>query len=82
VCYYAPKSGEEKASQVGNAAAEFQEARTELAHIDTKLEAVFSTYRDVLSTMDRTRGSIQLPQVVDGKLSLDYVSQRADLSNS
>ena len=75
-------SGEEKATQLGQAVAGYQEARQELAHLDTRLESVFSTYREVGSTMDRARGSISPPKIGDdGRLVIGYTASGTSLAN-
>ena len=73
-------SGEEKKAQIGEAVTAYQAAKTECAHIDQKIDRVYSTYRTVGETMNKTRGSIEETLIKDGKLAFGYVSDRIDAS--
>ena len=61
-------SEEEKAAQIGNAAIEYQTAKVELAHIERKILTIFAAYSTVGACMDKEEGTVDLPQVRNGKL--------------
>ena len=73
-------SNEEKLQQIGAATIAYQAAKVELAHIDQKIDRVFSTYREAGQTMDR-RGSAHEPKLVNGKLQLGWYNPNASAAD-
>lgn len=73
-------SDAEKAAQIGNAVTEYQNAKTDLAHHEKKIETIFRNYMEVGACMDRSRGTIDPPRVKDGKLDLGWRGSKIDPS--
>jgi hypothetical protein len=74
---------DDKNAQIGAAVLEYQTAKTELGHLDERIEHVFKVYRDVGSTMDRhSHSPVEYPKIVDGKLKLGwfYTSEKINLA--
>ena len=75
-------SGEEKAAQVGEAVQNYQAAKVEHAHIQTKIKKVFTAYIEAGRSMDERQGTTMEPKLVNGKLQLGYGRENpADLMN-
>jgi hypothetical protein len=68
----------EKTQQIGAATLEYQSAKQECAHIDTKVKAVFAAYSEAGDSMNQSRGTITEPQVIDGKVKIGF--RQNDLS--
>jgi hypothetical protein len=74
-------SGEEKAAQIGNAVSEYQTAKVELAHIEKRIETVFSTYLKAGASMDRSRGTPSPPRFKDEQLIIGWYGGDVHLNN-
>jgi hypothetical protein len=74
-CYTARMSEEEKALQIGQAVQTYHRAKVECASIEEKIERVFSSYLEAGASMDKSRGTISEPRIINGKLQLGWYSR-------
>lgn len=66
---------EETALQVGQAVQTYQKAKVECAAIEEKIARVFSSYLEAGTSMDKSRGTISEPRIINGKLQLGWYNR-------
>jgi tetrahydromethanopterin S-methyltransferase subunit G len=77
-------SEDEKNAQIGAAVAEYQQAKIEVAHIEEKIDRIFKAYREAGGTMDKHRGTVSEPTLIDGKVKFGWYAPNvsaADILN-
>lgn len=66
---------EETALQIGQAVQTYQKAKVECAAIEEKIARVFSSYLEAGVSMDKSRGTISEPRIINGKLQLGWYNR-------
>jgi len=74
-------SEEEKNRQIGEATTEYQTAKVEAGHLTHRIDKVFRAYREIGDTMDRDKGTISEPRLVDGSIAFGYTRSKVSASD-
>jgi hypothetical protein len=70
-----------KARQIGGAVTEYQSAKIDAAHVQTKVERIFMTYRLIGETMNKKHGSTTEPKIKDGNIIFGYAGSSVSASD-